>query len=64
MSKFKTAAIFSSNMVLQREKPVLIFGEGENGDVVKAEIDGITASAKVRGEKWLLQLPPHKAGSG
>ena len=51
MSKFKTAAIFSSNMVLQREKPVLIFGEGENGDVVKAEIDGITASAKVRDRK-------------
>lgn len=64
MSKFKTAAIFSSNMVLQREKPVLIFGEGKNGDIVKAEIDGITASAKVRGEKWQLQLPPHKAGSG
>ena len=48
MSNFKTAAIFSSNMVLQREKTTSVFGEGENGACVKAEIDGLTASAKVK----------------
>ena len=51
-------------MVLQREKPVIVFGEGENGAYVKAEIDGLTASAKVTNGKWQLQLPPHKAGEG
>lgn len=64
MSNFKTAAIFSSNMVLQREKPVVVFGEGENSSEVKAEIDGITASAKVIDGKWRISLPAHKAGKG
>ena len=62
MSNFKAAAIFSSNMVLQREKPVIIFGEGENSAEVKAEIDGVTACSKVRDGKWQIRLPAHKAG--
>ena len=27
----KVAAIFSDNMVLQRNKPIAVFGEGDNG---------------------------------
>ena len=64
MSKFKIAAVFSSNMVLQREKPVSVFGEGENGETVTAEIDGIKKSAKVYDGRWLIKLPSHKAGTG
>ena len=29
MAKFKAAAVFSSNMVLQREKNVRVFGTGK-----------------------------------
>ena len=32
MAKFKAAAVFSSNMVLQREKNVRVFGTGKNGE--------------------------------
>ena len=31
MAKFRAAAVFSSNMVLQREKNVRVFGTGKNG---------------------------------
>lgn len=62
MSKFKIAAVFSNNMVLQREKAVSVFGEGENGMEVTAEIDGNVSKARVHENKWLVQLPPHKAG--
>lgn len=64
MSKFKVAAVFSNNMVLQREKAAAVFGEGENGETVTAEIDGIKKSARVHNGRWLIKLPPHKAGTG
>lgn len=64
MSQFKTAAVFSNNMVLQREKPVVIFGTGEEGALVTVSVDGIRASGKVSGGRWSVQLPPHGAGSG
>ena len=31
MAKFRAAAVFSSNMVLQREKNVRVFGTGKYG---------------------------------
>ena len=38
MAKFKAAAVFSSNMVLQREKNVRVFGTGKNGESVIVSI--------------------------
>lgn len=64
MAQFKIASIFSNNMVLQREKPVLIFGTGEEGALVTASIDGINATGRTINEKWTVQLPPHNAGTG
>lgn len=63
MSMFTIAPIFSNNMVLQRETPAAVFGSGEDGKIVTAEIDGLTASTKVINGKWLLRLPPHAAGN-
>ena len=63
MAEFKAAAVFSNHMVLQREKPVQIFGTGEENALITAHIDGIKASGRVRGGKWSIQLPPHKAGT-
>lgn len=62
MAKFKAAAVFSSNMVLQREKDVKIFGGGSNGDTVTVTFCGNTVSARVREEKWCVVLPPMPAG--
>ena len=38
MAKFKAAAVFSSNMVLQREKNVRVFGTGKNGERERGSI--------------------------
>jgi len=36
--KFKVAAIFSDNMVLQRNKTIAVFGEGKDGKTVEVEL--------------------------
>lgn len=58
----KTAAVFSDNMVLQREKNVTIWGEGDEGTLITADINGKSASCRVKDSKWSLVLPPMKAG--
>ena len=60
--KFKAASIFSSNMVLQREKNIAVFGYGENGKTVTVEFCGVTRTAKVKYGRWMTTLPSMKAG--
>ncbi len=65
MSNFKVAAVFSSNMVLQRNKPISIFGEAGDGIRIKISIkypekgsfkeNSVFAEA-VNG-KWEAKLP-------
>ena len=62
MAKFKAAAVFSSNMVLQREKNVRVFGTGKNGESVIVSICGNKAVTEVADEKWCVTLPAMKAG--
>ncbi len=65
MSKFKTASVFSSSMVLQRNKPIAVFGEGENGRTVTAVLtyltengaESVSASTAVNDGRWILYLP-------
>lgn len=62
---FCVAAVFSSNMVLQRDKVIRVFGEGENGAEVVVSLktsQGICSrNGKVCGNRWLVELPPHAA---
>lgn len=58
MGMLKPAAVFGSHMVLQRGKPVNIFGTGINGRTVSVSFCGKTSSAEVRGHKWNVVLPP------
>ena len=64
MAKFKVAAIFSSNMVLQRDKNIKIFGQGKNGEEVTLQFLGQTYSTNIQGESWTITLPPMPAGDG
>jgi len=57
----RTAAIFSDRMVLQREKPITVWGDGKDGDRVFVTLCGNTASAAVKNGKWRVTLPPHLA---
>ncbi len=59
---FTTASIFSSNMVLQRDKNITVWGEGDDGAEVTAVINGSCGKTTVRDGRWKLILPPMKAG--
>ena len=37
--------IFRDNMVLQRDREIRVFGEAENGNRIRAEIDGMSSEA-------------------
>lgn len=65
---FKVAAIFSDNMVLQRNKQIAVFGEGAEGTCIRVSIqymeEGVWRCNEeqtiVSGGKWCLYLPPMK----
>ncbi|MDR0223119.1 MAG: sialate O-acetylesterase [Oscillospiraceae bacterium] len=58
MSKFKLAAIFGDDMVLQSGKGVRVFGSGENGEKITVSLGGAGVSAVVENGRWLAVLPP------
>ncbi len=70
MADFRSAAVFSDHMVLQRNKYTAIFGEGENGKLIKASLfdskGGLLSenSTLVENERWNLQLEPQCAQTG
>ena len=57
----RTAAIFSDRMVLQREKPITVWGDGKDGRTVTVSLGGNRASAVIRNGKWRVTLPPMPA---
>ena len=59
----KCASVFSDNMVLQREKPVRIFGvcSGSSGVTVSIPELSVSVRAVIRGERWEAVLPPMPA---
>ena len=60
----KAAAVFSDNMVLQRRRPVRIFGtcgEGQGPITVRVPELGISGEAIVSGGRWEAVLPPMEA---
>jgi len=59
----KLPVIFQSNMVLQRDKEVKIWGFGDKGEKVSVTIGDRKVSATTgKDAKWIIQLPAHKAG--
>ena len=64
MSRFKVAAVFSDRMVLQRNKCINVFGEGDDGAAVTVEFEGNIVKTQVKNGRWNAVLPPHIAGEG
>ena len=56
----KLAKVFTNHMVLQRNKPIKIFGlaDGE----VRVSFDGETVFTKPENGKWVAELSPHTHG--
>ena len=70
MTDFKTAAVFSDHMVLQRNKYISIFGQAPDESLITASLfddkgNLLSKNAVLsEGGKWLLQLEPQKAQTG
>ncbi len=59
----KFAPIFTNHAVLQREKPVCIFGQCREGAVITLTLGSITCtSVPADGGRWEVILPPLPAG--
>lgn len=59
----KLPLIFGSNMVLQRNSPVNIWGISQPMQHISVTIHGLTASAQSSSDgKWIVTLPPMKEG--
>ncbi|MGN1157252.1 MAG: sialate O-acetylesterase, partial [Agathobacter sp.] len=68
----KVAAIFSNHMVLQRNKPIAVFGEGTDGNKVSVSFSypeektlrTVEAETMVSQGKWIVYLPEVKECTG
>lgn len=68
-AELRVAAVFSDHMVLQRGKPIRIFGEGPEGACISISLerpdgDAVCGRAIAQGGRWLAQLPPQEACDG
>lgn len=64
MSRVKLADIFQSSMVIQREKPVYIWGTGTPGDRLMIQLGDMTAEYEIEEENFMTELPPMAAARG
>ena len=60
----KIDPVFSSNMVLQQQRPITFFGTADKGTAVTVEFNGKKVSTKAdEAGKWAAEFPAMKAGS-
>lgn len=62
MSEFSIAAVFSDNMVIQRNKNINVFGYGTDGAEVTVVFCGNKSSSVIKDGKWNVVLPPVSKG--
>lgn len=62
-AQLRTANIFTSHMVLQRDKAVPVWGWANKNEKVSVQFNGQTVSAKADANgKWMISLKPIPAG--
>lgn len=60
----RAAAVFSDNMVLQRNKKIRVFGTADNGSRIRVSLLHKTAEAVCLNGKWIAYLPEFEAADG
>lgn len=58
----KLPAVFSDHMVLQRDKPIAIWGWADEGEKVTVRLGKEEVSTEAKGGKWKVLMPKMKAG--
>ena len=63
-NNFTVNRIFQNNMILQREKPLKIWGTGPEGEIVTVAIQGITGTCRVQSGRWEAEIAPLRTSFG
>ena len=59
MPIFSVASVFGDHMVLQRDKPVVVWGRGFAGDTIRVTFAGQTKTARTdSSRRWRVELDP------
>ena len=62
-ASLELSLLFSDGAVLQRDRPLPVWGRATPGDQVDVELDGRSAQATAGADgRWTVQLPAHAAG--
>ncbi|MGZ8940418.1 MAG: sialate O-acetylesterase, partial [Limisphaerales bacterium] len=61
-AEVKLPAIFSDNMVVQRDKPVAVWGWADDGERVTVKLGNSEVTTEARNGKWKVYLAKQKAG--
>ncbi len=64
MKHCQPAILFCDGCVLQRQKPIVVFGTGTENETVVVRLDGNEVSCVVKDGKWECELPPMEAAQG
>jgi len=59
--KLQPALLFGENMLLQRQKPIYVWGRSVRDDLVTVTLDGVSAEAVAEAGQWKAELPPMEA---
>lgn len=59
--KLQPALLFGENMLLQRSKPIYVWGRSVRDDVVTVTLGGVSAQATATAGQWKAELPPMEA---
>jgi sialate O-acetylesterase len=62
VAELKLHGLFTDNLILQRDEPVLIYGFCDDDDTVTVTFRHVPTKAKVKDGKWVAKLKPLKAG--
>jgi sialate O-acetylesterase len=63
ISQLRMSAIFNDHMILQRDKPLKIWGTANAGETVRLEIGHVTGAATAdKNGRWLVTLPAFAVG--
>lgn len=60
----KLARLFQDHMVIQRGKPFLIWGTGEEGETVTVTIGQDKQTVRTNGGRWKIEFPPISTEKG
>ena len=61
---FTVSGVFSSNMVLQRDKEIPVWGWGKTGEIVEVEFAGVVKTATVDADgNWKVTFPAQSANA-